>query len=180
MKKLMSFTLITVLIYILFMSHIAYADGTWPDTPSVCAKGAIVMDASSGTVLYSKNMNKKYYPASITKIMTTLVALENSSLGETVTFSKRAINSIDYDSSNLGMKPGEKITMKDALYGAMLKSANEYCNAIGETIAGSIENYVAMMNKKAKELGCKILILLQPTAYIMNNITLQLMTWALL
>ena len=155
MKKFMSFTLITVLIYMLILPHTAYAEPTWPTTPSVCAKGAIVMDAKSGTVLYSKNPNKKFYPASITKIMTTLVALENSTLSDTVTFSKRAINSIDYDSSNLGMKPGEKITMKDALYGAMLKSANEYCNAIGETIAGSIENYVAMMNKKAVELGCK-------------------------
>ena len=136
------------------MPSVAYAD-TWPSTPSLAAKGAIVMDASSGCVLYSKNMNKKYYPASTTKIMTCLLAVENSSLSETVTFSKKAINSIDYDSSNLGMKPGEQITMKDALYGAMLKSANEYCNAIGETIAGSMESFVVMMNERAEEIGCK-------------------------
>lgn len=154
MKKFLSFTLITVFIYILCFQHIAYA-AKWPETPSVAATGAVVIDSSSGCVLYSKNMNNKYYPASTTKIMTVLLAVENSSLSETVTFSKRAINQIGTDAANLGMKPGEKITMKDAVYGAMLKSANEYCNAIAETVAGSIESFAAMMNKRAKEIGCK-------------------------
>ena len=154
MKKFLTFTLTTVLIYILCFQNIAYA-AKWPETPSVAATGAVVIDSTSGCVLYSKNMNKKFYPASTTKIMTVLLALENSSLNETVTFSKRAISQIGTDAANLGMKPGEKITMKDAVYGAMLKSANEYCNAIGETVAGSIEGFTAMMNKRAKEIGCK-------------------------
>ena len=154
MKKLVSFILIGVLIYTLVMPTETYA-ASWPETPSIDAKGAVIMEVSSGAVLYSKNMNKKYYPASITKIMLTLVALENSSLNETVTISQNAINQIGSDAANMGVVAGEKISMKDALYGAMLKSANELCNAVAEHIAGSIDAFVEMMNKKAKELGCK-------------------------
>lgn len=154
MKKMINFILIGVLIYTLVMPTDAYAS-SWPKAPSIDAKGAVIMEISSGTVIYSKNMNKKYYPASITKIMLTLVALENSSLNETVTISQNAINQIGYDAANMGVVAGEKITMKDALYGAMLKSANELCNAVAEHIAGSIDAFVDMMNAKAKELGCK-------------------------
>lgn len=154
MKKLINFLLIGVLIYTLSMPTETYA-ASWPTTPSIDAKGAVIMELSSGTILYSKNMNKKYYPASITKIMMTLVALENSSLNETVTISQNAINKIQYDAANMSVVAGEKISMKDALYGAMLKSANELCNAVAEHIAGSIDAYVDMMNAKAKELGCK-------------------------
>ena len=154
MKRLISLLLCIVIIYTLISPTNTYA-ASWPTCPSLDAKGAVIMEVSSGTVLYSKNMNTKYFPASITKIMLTLVALENSSLNETVTISQNAITKIGYDAANMGVVAGEKLSMKDVLYGAMLKSANELCNAAAEHIAGSIEAFVSMMNAKAKELGCK-------------------------
>ena len=122
---------------------------------AVSAEAACVMDQQSGTVLYDKNMNKKEYPASITKIMTTLVAMDNSSLSETVKYDDRAYTNWESRASNIGIVDGEKLSMEDSLYAIMLASANEVCNGVAIHVAGSIENYVAKMNEKAKELGCK-------------------------
>ncbi len=121
---------------------------------SLSAESAILMDVQSGAILYQKNMDKQEYPASITKIMTTLVALENSSMSETITFSESAVTNLESGASNINTKPGEKMSMEDSLYAVMLASANEVCNGVAEHIAGSIDNYVDLMNKKAKELGC--------------------------
>ncbi len=102
-------------------------DIKWPDNkPSVNSAAAIVMEASTGAILYSKNIHKTYYPASITKILTALLAIENSSLGETVDFSKKAIYDVDLDSSRIGIDVGEKLTMEQSLYGIMLESANPH------------------------------------------------------
>lgn len=122
--------------------------------PSISAESAVVMDVQSGTILYEKNMDKKQYPASITKIMTALLAIENSSLTETVTYSREAVTNLEINASNMGIKPGEKISMKDSLYGILLKSANEACNGVSEHIAGSTKKFVKMMNQRAKQLGC--------------------------
>ena len=122
--------------------------------PSVSADSAIVMDVQSGTVLYEKNIDKKQYPASITKIMTAFLAIENSSLSETVTYSRQAVTNLESGASNVGIKPGEKLTMEDSLYAILLMSANEACNGVAEHVAGSIDNFVKMMNDRAKELGC--------------------------
>lgn len=126
----------------------------WPKAPSVTADSAIVMDATTGLILYEKNSTKKKYPASITKIMTTLLALENSSLNETVTFSRDAIFGVDLDSSRIGIDVGEQLSMEDALYAVMLASANEVSYGVAEHVGGSLENFVTMMNERAKELGC--------------------------
>ena len=123
--------------------------------PSIASVGGIVMDVQSGAVLYEKNINKRLYPASITKIMTTLIALENSSLQEEVTFSRNAVQLIEgQGASNIEIRPGEKLSMEDSLYAIMLMSANEVCNGVAEHVGGSIKNFVKMMNKRAKELGC--------------------------
>lgn len=129
-------------------------DFSWPEAPSVYAEGAIVMEASTGLILYSKNIDTAYYPASTTKILTTLIALENSSLNETVTFSKNAVYDVELDSSRIGIDVGEELTMKECLYGIMLASANEVSYAVAEHVGGSIENFAKMMNEKAKSLGC--------------------------
>lgn len=121
---------------------------------NLSADSAIVMDVQSGTILYQKNMDKKQYPASITKIMTSLLAIENSSMSETVTYSKGAVTNLESGASNIGLVPGEKLSMEESLYAILLMSANEACNGVAEHIAGSIDDYVAMMNKRAKELGC--------------------------
>lgn len=126
----------------------------WPQGPQIGAESAILMEANTGTILYAKNIDQKAYPASTTKILTSLVAIENASLDENVSFSEEAVFSIERGSSNMGMDIGQVITMEQCLYGILVYSANEVCNAVGEHIAGDINSYVDMMNQKAAELGC--------------------------
>lgn len=126
----------------------------WPAGPQIEGEAAVVLDAGTGTFLYSKNMEAKEYPASITKIMTTLVALEHGNLDSKVKFSDWAVNSLEEGSSRLWMDVGEKITLRQALYGIMLESANDCANAVAEKIGGSEEGFAELMNQKAAELGC--------------------------
>lgn len=126
----------------------------WPQGPQVEAEAAVVMDVSSGAFLYSKNMTAKEYPASITKIMTALVAIEHGNLDKKIKCSEHAVYSIEAESSHCGLQPGEKLTLRQALYALMLESANDAANSIAERVGGTIEAFVQMMNDKAKELGC--------------------------
>lgn len=126
----------------------------WPQGPQVEAEAAVVMDVSSGAFLYSKNMTAKEYPASITKIMTALVAIEHGNLDKKIKCSEHAVYSIEAESSHCGLQPGEKLTLRQALYALMLESANDAANSIAERVGGTIEVFVQMMNDKAKELGC--------------------------
>lgn len=142
----------------LYSNSASAKNGEWSSGPAankISAESAIVMDINSGTILYEKNIHDKHYPASITKIMTTLLCLENASLTDTVTFSREAVYSIEPGSSNISVVPNEQITMENCLYGIMLMSANEVCNGVAEHIAGDIDGFVDMMNDKAGELGCK-------------------------
>lgn len=127
---------------------------SWPKGPKVESKSAVLMDVDSGTLLYSKKPDKTHYPASITKVMTALVALENSSLDETVTYSKDAVAQSYGGTSSIARDIGEKMSMEDSLYGMMLESANECAWAIAEHVGGTEKNFIKMMNDKAKELGC--------------------------
>jgi D-alanyl-D-alanine carboxypeptidase (penicillin-binding protein 5/6) len=126
----------------------------WPVGPQIGAESAIVMEANTGAILYSKNIHEQLYPASTTKILTCLIAAENSSLDEMVTFSHNAVFSIPRGSSNMGMDEGQSISMEECLYGILIGSANEVANAAAEHVGGSIEGFAEMMNEKAKELGC--------------------------
>lgn len=127
----------------------------WPNCPAVLAEEALVMDVNTGTVLLEKNATEKAYPASITKVMTVLIALENAtSLDEKVVFTREAIEVRDRESSSIGMLVGEELSLKDCLYAIMLASANEVANAVAIHTAGSIEDFVDLMNEKAEELGC--------------------------
>ena len=124
----------------------------WPEEISVNSPNAIVMEMNTGTILYDKNSKEARYPASITKIMTTMLALENSELNEMVTFSDEAIDNTE--GSGIARDYGEQMTMEDCLYAIMLESANECAYAVAEHISGSIEAFADLMNAKAKELGC--------------------------
>lgn len=126
----------------------------WPQGPGIYGEAAIVMDMDTGAVLYEKAADEKHYPASITKVLTALIAIENSSMNDTVTFSEESVNCLQPGYAHIAMKPGETITMKDALSALLLASANEAGYAIGETVAGNHEKFIEMMNKRAKELGC--------------------------
>ena len=112
------------------------------------------MEADTGMILYAKDMEAKHYPASITKIMTALVTLDNCELNEEIEYSYHATHSIEYGSSSIARTEGEILTVEESLYALMLASANECANALAEHIAGSIEDFAVLMNEKAKELGC--------------------------
>ncbi len=130
----------------------------WPSGPkpkSLSCDSAIVMEVSTGSILYKKNIHKQHYPASITKILTALLLLENSSLSDTVTFSEEAVFGIEPGSSTIYSDVGEKMSMEQCLYAIMLESANEVCLAGGEHVAGSVKSFVNMMNDKVAELGLK-------------------------
>lgn len=127
---------------------------SWPAGPAVYAESAIVMEADTGTILYAKDIQQKNYPASITKIVTALIALENCDLDEEITYSYHATHSIEYGSSSIARTEDEILTVEESLYGLMLSSANECANALAEHISGSTEEFAKLMNQKAKELGC--------------------------
>ena len=143
---------LSLLYFLQIKPQVVQAADYWPEGPEVQSPSVILMEMSTGTVLYEKNSDERNYPASITKIMTTLLALENSDLNEVVTFSDDAINNTE--GSGIYRDYGEQMTMEQCLYGILVYSANEVCNAVGEHIAGSISGFVDMMNAKAAELGC--------------------------
>ena len=131
------------------------SDTDWPLAPDINAECAVLMEAGSGTILYDKNMHQRMYPASTTKILTCLLAVENSALNETVSFSYQAVHSVPADGSSIGMDAGESLPMEQCIYGILVGSANEAANAVAEHVAGSIPAFVQKMNEKAKELGCR-------------------------
>lgn len=126
----------------------------WPEGPAIGAEGAILMEAETGTILYGKNIHEKLYPASVTKILTTLIATEECELNEVVTFSHDAIFSIPYDSSHIAIDVNEQLTVDQCLQAILIASANEVANGLGEHVAGSMNAFADLMNKRAKELGC--------------------------
>lgn len=124
------------------------------DDIQIIANNGIVFDPTTETVLYNKNMNEKKYPASITKLMTVLLTLENvKDLDERITFSDNAVFSIPRGSSHISMNSGETLTVRQALYAVLLASANEVSNALAEHISGDTETFAKLMTKRAKELG---------------------------
>ncbi len=130
----------------------------WPKEPAAkkfSCKSAILMELSTGQILYQKNADKKLYPASITKILTAMLTAENCANSEVVTFSEAAAHGIEYGSSTVSTDPGEKLTIEQCLYAIMLESANEVCLGVAEHISGSIEKFVGEMNQRVKELGLK-------------------------
>lgn len=133
----------------------ALAAPDWPADVSIESDAGIVMDAASGAVLYGKNIHETYSPASITKVLTALIVLENLGLDEVVTFSRNAVYNVESNSSSAGYDTGDQATVKDCLYALLLKSANEAANALAEHLSGSTEAFAVLMNEKAAQLGCQ-------------------------
>ncbi len=149
-----TFYILIMILYIINCNiSTIYSNNYNKNLPDVSASAAILMDMETGKILYSKNENEHHYPASITKILTTLIALEYNKPKDIITFSEEAVFGIDRSSSNLAMDVGEQITMEDALYSIMLMSANEVSAAVAEHIGGSIENFSKIMNQRAKQAG---------------------------
>lgn len=129
----------------------------WPQGPGTYGEAAIVMEVGTGAILYAKNIDEHEYPASITKVLTALVALENGQLSDTVTFSHDCVAFMQPGDSSVGLKEGNVITLEQALYATLLASANEAAYAVGENVgknAGYDYNwFVEQMNRRCQELG---------------------------
>lgn len=129
------------------------------EDPDIKAKNVILVDAAHDEVLYQKNADDKAYPASITKIMTALLVMEKLKDGTLttdtmVTATKNCQKGLVEGGSTQDIKPGETMSVKDLLYCLLVPSANEAANILAEEVAGSIPDFVDLMNKKAKKLGC--------------------------
>lgn len=126
----------------------------WPDSPSIMGESGILMEVSTGTILYEKNIHAIQYPASITKIMTALLAIENCRLDETVVVPAEAVYMED-KGTHIALDEGEQLSVEQCLYAVLLASANDAAYALAEHVGGTYENFIEMMNEKARELGCQ-------------------------
>ena len=124
------------------------------EKPTVQSEGAVLLNANTGEILFEKNGNTRFYPASITKLMRALLTVENCSLSDTVTFSKTATTNLESGAVTLNLTEGDQLTVEQCLYGLLLKSANEIANGLAEHISGSVSSFADKMNARAKELGC--------------------------
>ena len=152
LKKISLFCMIAVLFFCC-KEQFVQAELVGPD---VCGEGYCVLNWETGEVVLSKNKDEKLYPASITKVLTALVVVENvEDLNEIVTFSDYAIESLTSNSSTLNpvAQIGEQMTVYDALHGMLLISGNECATALAEHVAGSEEAFAKMMTERAKEIG---------------------------
>ena len=143
-----------IILFFLILFNIFFENICMAVEPTIYSQSAILIDSNSGDVLFEKNSNALMYPASTTKVLTAIIALESCPLDEKITASPNAINSIQSGYTNAKIQVGETLTMEDLLYALLLKSANEAANVIAEHIGGSIENFANIMNAKAIELGC--------------------------
>lgn len=125
----------------------------WPQGPITHGESGIVMDVETGAILYAKNIDGKAFPASITKVVTLLVALENGKMDDIVKVSEDAVYSVTPGYAHIALKPGEELTLKDALYAVMLASANDAAYAVAENVGESYEWFIEEMNRRCKELG---------------------------
>ncbi|MFQ9018170.1 MAG: D-alanyl-D-alanine carboxypeptidase family protein [[Clostridium] symbiosum] len=155
MKKLMSL-LLSIIMILAGPAMTSYAKPDWPADTGIQSEAGIVMDMDSKTVIFGQNIHVQKAPASITKLLTALVVIENANLDDMVTFSDDAIHNVEEGAGNKNaLEPGDKMTVKDCLYHMLLTSSNQSANALAEHVAGSRDAFVAMMNEKVKELGCE-------------------------
>lgn len=134
----------------------AFAKPDWPSDTGIESEAGIVMDADSGAVLFGQNIHVQKAPASITKILTALVVIENSSLDDTVTFSHDAVYNVEDGSGNKNaIEEGDTLSVRDCLYLLLMRSSNQAANALAEHVGGSRDGFVKMMNEKTAELGCE-------------------------
>lgn len=174
MKKIQRFTvalLLPLLLLCVCMQVAATEDGTntenngsengfrnyvaagAPEFEAKCG-AALLLELNSGTVIYALNAEQTMYPASLTKIMTCMLALEYGQLDDVLTVSESALAGLDEAGSTAGLLVGEQMKLRDVLYCMMLSSANEACNVVAEYISSDVPTFVTLMNKTAKELGC--------------------------
>ena len=143
----MSLTFKTLLL--ICLSLCLYTPSTYSAPPTIQAQAAVLIDAKTGEILYEKNSRARNAPASTTKVLTAIIAIESGHLDDEVKISHRAAGTAG---SSMHLSPGQLISMRELLTGLLLRSGNDAAVAIAEHLAGSVENFVALMNHKAELL----------------------------
>lgn len=146
--------LLLILIIMTFLP-ISSADNENSDSINIGSEAAILMDNTTGKILYGKNENERKYPASTTKILTAIIAIENCNLDDTVTVSYNAISIVPSGYSVAALQVGEELTVEQLLQVLLIHSANDAANVLAEHIGGTIESFATIMNTKVQEIGCK-------------------------
>lgn len=166
MKKL-RYTSVVLLIIVFLLNNFVNANTV--TKPNVNSTYAILEDFETGTLLYDKNINEKLFPASTTKILTAIIAIENCDLNKIVTAKAETLRKLPPYSSNAHILPDEKMTMKELLECLLVVSGNDSALVIAEEISGSIPSFVELMNKKVKEIGCENTHFTNPHGYHDEN-----------
>ena len=133
-RRVFSLFLPLCLILTLMAPARTLAAPAWPSEIAIQAEGGILMDADSGCVIFGQNIHQQFFPASITKILTALIIVERCDLDDTITFSHNAVYNVERGSTSAGYDTGDQITVREALYAMLLKSANEVANALAEHV----------------------------------------------
>ena len=128
---------------------------SFADEPNLNSEAAILVEVSTGRIIYEKNSTKQMFPASTTKVLTAILVIENCELDEIVTVRESALSNIPSGYVTCNLQVGEQLTVKDLLYALMIPSANDAAYVLAEYVAGSVEDFSVMMNNKARDLGCK-------------------------
>lgn len=141
----------------------------WPQGPDITSAAAVIMEDTTNTILYAKDMDQSLSPAGAVKIMTCLLALENSQLTDQVTMTETGVSGVTDGGAHISSQLGEVFTMEQCLYAIMLASANDIALQIAEQIGGSVEAFVEKMNSRAQELGCTNTVFTNPTGLPDDN-----------
>ena len=152
LKRLISYILVFLLLTISTVIPVQSVSITRLNE-RIVSESAILIDADTGQILYEKDMFKQLHPASITKVMTALLALENGDMEAEITVTNSALINIEPTAASIHLIPREKITLENAMYGMAIVSAADASNVIAEHIGGSVSNFIKLMNDRAKELG---------------------------
>ena len=135
----------------------------WPQGPDITSTAAIIMEDSTQTTVYAKNMDQVLYPGATVKVMTTLLTLENAQLSDQVTMTATGVSGVTDGGASISAQLDEVFTVEQCLYAIMLASANDVALQIAEQIGGSVDGFVQMMNNRAVELGCTNTVFTNPT-----------------
>ena len=151
-NKYLNLIVVFMILFVLIFPSLVFAD---EEELTIDSPAVVLMDGSSGKILFEKNSNEKMYPASLTKILTAIVVLENcDNLNETATVSNNAVMSLSYGYVTANLQIGEELTVDQLLHVLLIGSANDAAIVLAEHISGSVEDFAVLMNEKAKEIGC--------------------------
>lgn len=154
MKSIKKFSVCFIIFMCLACFLLPKVNASNENIPNIVSPAAILMDLKTGKILYEKNIDKKMYPASLTKVMTAIIVLEKCDLNEYATVSYNSVMSISTGYVTANLQVGEKLTVEQLLNVLMVGSSNDAAIVLAEHVSGSVEEFSKLMNEKAKELGC--------------------------